>query len=554
MKKRILALITLTAGLMTSCHFSNKGLDRADGLMQEMPDSALVLLQQWQRDNPHPSRRDEARHALLLSMALDKNYIDLQSDSIIDKAVSYYAPRKGRERMLAYYYQGRIFQNRESCSAAIVSLENAEKDARVLEDNLYLGLIYRSKATIFTETGNNPSAIECAQRSINYFRHIQNSKYEQYERLSLAIFYANNLNYDEALNALDSIHIESDDLNLNYQVTLRRASILWSKRNPPKEVLSLYMSVPSHYYDILDFGQIAIIYESLNQKDSADFWIRQGYEKAPSEDWCATLDYQRARIEQMRGNYKKAYDLMYYVTNYQDSLTRIRLTESVSSSQRDYFKKEMELETEKARTNAMKLRLLIVVSLLTVAILVFFFMDRLRSSNGKLRDSLASLHNSSESIEKLRKDNVMLAGSLLSEKILFLNKLSYEYCHADTDKLKDAVFEQYKETVRSLKNEHQVFDELEVILNKYYDGIMNKFRTQFPQIQGEKLDMIIIFFTNLPYNTAQLFFRYQNADSLKQAKSRLRKIILESNVPDKDLFLEMMEMKKGGRKNGIGSS
>ena len=154
MKNGILALVTLTACLMTSCHFSDKELDRADGLMQEKPDSALVILQQWQRDNPHPSKRNEARHALLLSMALDKNYIDLQSDSIIDKAVRYYAPRKGRERMLAYYYQGRIFQNRKSYSAAIVSIEKAEKDAKVLEDNQYLGMLYRNKATIFTETGN----------------------------------------------------------------------------------------------------------------------------------------------------------------------------------------------------------------------------------------------------------------------------------------------------------------------------------------------------------------------------------------------------------------
>ena len=112
MKKGRLVLITLTLCLVTSCHYSNKALDSAYGLMQERPDSALVILQQWQRNNPHPSKGNEARHALLLSMALDKNYIDLQSDSIIDKAVRYYAPRKGRERMLAYYYQGRILQNR----------------------------------------------------------------------------------------------------------------------------------------------------------------------------------------------------------------------------------------------------------------------------------------------------------------------------------------------------------------------------------------------------------------------------------------------------------
>ena len=36
------------------------------------------------------SKELEAKYALLLSQALDKNYIDLQSDSIIAPAVRYY--------------------------------------------------------------------------------------------------------------------------------------------------------------------------------------------------------------------------------------------------------------------------------------------------------------------------------------------------------------------------------------------------------------------------------------------------------------------------------
>lgn len=548
MMKGRLVLITLTMCLVTSCHYSNKALDSAYGLMQERPDSALVILQQWQRDNPHPSKRNEARHALLLSMALDKNYIDLQSDSIIDKAVRYYAPRKGRERMLAYYYQGRFFLNMKSYPAAIVALEKAEKDALLIEDNLYLGLIYRNKSVIFNMTCNDPAAISCITKAISFFETAKATRYVNYAKLSLAITLTNNRSYTQSLDILEQIHTGQDDINLTDQINLCRARNLWATSFPSKEIITLYHKVPTKYYNHLDYAELALTYQALGKVDSADFWLREGYERNISDAQRATMDYQRARIEQMRGNYERAYDLMYFVTNFQDSLTRHRLTESVSSSQRDYFKKEMELETEKARTNALTLRLLIVISILTVVILVLVFIGRLRSSNAKLRESLASLHSSSESMEKLRKENVMLAGSLLSEKILFLDKLSYDYCHADTDKLKDAIFAQYKEAIHSLKDEHQIFDEIEAILNKYYDGVLQKFRAQYPQIQGEKLDMVIIFFTKIPYNAAKLFFRHQNADSLKQAKNRLRKTIQESDAPDKDLFLEMLEMKKGGRK------
>ena len=54
----------------------------------------------------------EAKYALLLSQALDKNYIDLQSDSIIAPAVRYYENHgTPDERMKAFYYRGRISMN-----------------------------------------------------------------------------------------------------------------------------------------------------------------------------------------------------------------------------------------------------------------------------------------------------------------------------------------------------------------------------------------------------------------------------------------------------------
>jgi len=548
MKTSILVLITLMTSIITCCHSSDKALDRADALMQERPDSALVLLRQWQQDNPHPAKRDEARHALLLSMALDKNYIDLQSDSIIDKAVRYYAPRKSRERMLAYYYLGRVFLNRKSYPSAIVAFEKAEADGQSLDDFHYLGLINRNKAVIFTMTYNNPSAINCIKKAISFFEMAHSTRHANYAKHSLATILTNNQSYYQSLDILEQIPKEQCDESLVHQIDLCRARNLWATAFPSQEILSLYSTVPSRYYDHLDYGHLALTFQALGKTDSADFWLRKGDERFTSAAQRATIDYQRARIEQMRGNYKKAYDLMYYVTNFQDSLTRVRLTESVSSTQRDYFKKELELETEKSRTNALKLRFLIVISILSIALVVLVFMNRLRASNAKLRESLATLHSSSESMEQLRKDNAMLVGSLLSEKLLFLDKLSNDYCSADTDKLKDSIFEQYKDTLNSLRDNHQIFDEIEALLNRYSDRLMDKFRAQLPQIQGEKLDMVILFFTRIPYNAAQLFFHYHNVDSLKQAKARIRKTIQDSGVPDSALFLEMMEMKKGGRK------
>ena len=55
----------------------------------------------------------------LLSQALDKNYIDLQSDSIIAPAVRYYENHgTPDERLKVFYYRGRISMNANDYDSA----------------------------------------------------------------------------------------------------------------------------------------------------------------------------------------------------------------------------------------------------------------------------------------------------------------------------------------------------------------------------------------------------------------------------------------------------
>jgi tetratricopeptide (TPR) repeat protein len=61
---------------------------------------------------------------LLYSAALDKNRIDICSDSIIHPAIAYYI-RKGsdRERSMTYYYTGRICENAHDSEKAMQALQ-----------------------------------------------------------------------------------------------------------------------------------------------------------------------------------------------------------------------------------------------------------------------------------------------------------------------------------------------------------------------------------------------------------------------------------------------
>lgn len=97
---------------------SQKQLDRAEALLSEAPDIALCVISRIDTKTLH-RERDLARYALLKSAALDKNYVDVTSDSLTRKAVDYYSLRADKyHRMLAWYYHGLVLTNAQSYSSA----------------------------------------------------------------------------------------------------------------------------------------------------------------------------------------------------------------------------------------------------------------------------------------------------------------------------------------------------------------------------------------------------------------------------------------------------
>lgn len=96
-------------------------LDEAEHLMPSFPDSALVVLSSMDKATLG-NDEEKAKYALLMSMALDKNYIDTTDLNVIQPAVDYFL-KKGthNEKLRTLYYQGRIFQNMGDDGKAMTS-------------------------------------------------------------------------------------------------------------------------------------------------------------------------------------------------------------------------------------------------------------------------------------------------------------------------------------------------------------------------------------------------------------------------------------------------
>jgi hypothetical protein len=124
-------------------------LNRAETLMNEHPDSSLTLLRTLTFDD-FQKEKNRARYALLHSQALDKNYIDVTSDSLISVAMKYYKDKDDvRSKFLSYYYMGRVHANGERYLQATSCLMESEQLVEEVGDNYLSGLLYSEMGRIY---------------------------------------------------------------------------------------------------------------------------------------------------------------------------------------------------------------------------------------------------------------------------------------------------------------------------------------------------------------------------------------------------------------------
>lgn len=154
----VVILISLAA---SSCdRGAYRELADIESYAAERPDSALQALG---KIDARRIRRAKvrARYCLLKSMTLDKNYIDVTDDSLINIAVKWYGRHgKADEKLMAYYYQGLVYQNAGDQEEAMKSFFLAGRSADRSTDNIQKGLLLDAKAAVYESLFRFDDAIE----------------------------------------------------------------------------------------------------------------------------------------------------------------------------------------------------------------------------------------------------------------------------------------------------------------------------------------------------------------------------------------------------------
>ena len=317
----------------------DRQLTAIEQIMNEHPDSALAQLEVMDADHI-TNHRQRACYALLYSQALDKNYIDLANDSIINIAVEYYDDSNDLYRkMLAYYYLGRVKYNAQEYSQAIFSLLTAEKIALETEDFFYQGLIYRNMSYIYHLIYHGKAEIECSQKSYDAFKRTQHEQYTNYALLNLGNAYYNNNDYGISEDIIQqTIHISTtaNDTLLHWSAKQLLGNIYFSQKKFA-QALQIFEELKNWdetalQYD--DYINLSLCHLYTGNTETARKYAQQVYQMDSLQTWCLY------KVEKNRKNYKEALQYLENEINLQNNILRDITKQDVLQSVSLFQKKE----------------------------------------------------------------------------------------------------------------------------------------------------------------------------------------------------------------------
>ena len=392
--KHILPII-LSILLLSACGESGRNsqlLNRAEAVMDDSCEVALSILQDSIDTTTLATERDRAIYAVLLSQALDKNYIDITSDSIITPAMKYFADGDDPHyAMLSHYYYGKTLLNQNKLSDAIIACNKATDFAIGLNNDFYLGLIYGTLGDIYNKIHNHNESINYNRLSYLYFHKIDKQPHEKYAYFSLAISHNNNGDFHESQKIfkelIDSAIINSDTIFM-VEVLESYSLLLWNnqKDSQAKLILTSLQNKYNHRLSSKSLAHLANIYSKEGLQDSTKYYLDLAKNRILDKNDSIAITQSEYIISYNDKDYKYAFDNLYLQTKRLNETTKEVWQQSVMSLLRDYFESQaknanLEVETQK---NQIILIITISVAILLIAIFIIYT-QRMRNAIQKER-------------------------------------------------------------------------------------------------------------------------------------------------------------------------
>jgi len=537
MRKYLIAIAVLLLAFSCSRTIDHQ-LDTIEQEISSDPYAAYEQLSVIPQERLRPSSQ-KARYALLMSLAMDKSYIDETDDSLALIAVRYF-DRHGtqKDKMLSLYSLGRVQRNAGNNTGAIISFLQAKELAEIIEDKHYQALIIKNIAEIYGDSNDYETEMTLFHQSADIFLSIGERYHAAYSELGEAMA---NIALDKVekadsiLTKLETYARKDQHVDLLCSVLKNRALILsYPERISPARILSLFREVrilgnPAD--NTSDYGIVALAFELLNQRDSADYYLSLAEANAVTVLSSIHLTNSKYRVFNHRGEIELANEQINKGIELHNRLVLSKSNFLIANTISDYREQEARHHAALAHY---RLYLFVLSFIVTLALLVILVQQvvlhkrqmeekerAIREKEEKIEEDLSRITEITSSLQSMRQDCSDLARAVnvaLQEKIAVVKMFAdayvaihdeprinpadpYRYLDVDYKKKEVLKLKSFERALDSFRQDESLFFLLEDSVNRFRDNLMTRFYAACDASEsGRQL------FNETDYRTIMLFF------------------------------------------------
>ena len=378
--KRLLAILVLGLCLVSCNRHSEHWttITAMERIIEERPDSVLNVLQAIDTDEL-VGDEEPAKHALLLSMALDKNYIDKTDFEVLQPAIDYYEDNgSATDKLRTYYYQGRIHQNAGNDPLAMESFVNALDKGVESNDKLTKARTLVAQSTIYYSLMKWDKVYDVSSEAANYYFELGRVNNYVLSLLRCISGCLQNNNYGEAIELLDKCYQYIEDLPESTVSEIYSYNLLCLSRSDDEESVRrvIYEYIEQVAYSNIDYLAIAGAYTDIGAYNEAESALQKIDVNTLKDDYRVLKYYATLlKIYEHQGDFKSAYEAYIKFNELND-----KIVFSIFESDTQFIEEKyaLELQNRQEKENRYKVIIISIVLVSTLLTMVIYIRSRLK--------------------------------------------------------------------------------------------------------------------------------------------------------------------------------
>lgn len=533
-------VLMLFLWLMVSCSDSKEQevLNHVEAVIEAHPDSALTLLCGVDKASLG-SDKERARYALLMSMALDKNYIDTTSFDVIQPAIEYYLDRdKGTpdDKLRTYYYQGRIFQNQGDRDNALNSFVKGLDMSSESNDSLTVARTFVASGGIYDEFYDFDSYTTNYLKAAVIYKDLS-LKWNEFDCLLNALDGAILLGNKPKGDSIMALCNGFGDLDNEQKLSLPGYRLSHALKFEDISKIKQLIEYQEGNYNLDTNGllNLAKAYYKLGDYVKAKNLLNHINNNSPEYD---ILKYQAILVPVLEniGDYKGALTVYKEFSHSIDSINTFKFDQKAQTIEEKH-KLELKAQYDARQKDWIIWGCVGLAMLLCIVILVYaLYVKRLKVEHTSDLLQIQNLQNNLFERDRRQEEVSGKIESLFSTRFKLLDGLASSYFECkETGQEQKRIYAEVKNSIVDFSSDATT-QELIDIVNGYKSGLMDNFKADYPKLSASQYRLALYLFCGFSLSSISIFI---NSDlrNIYVYKSRLKSIIAKGESPRKEEYL-----------------